>query len=86
MSLSLSVSLSDMLMSLIIIGNRTEPSTDNKTMLEAAHRFLPGGLRGVLQGCIGVHGVLTICCLIAFIDILYQVLPKSLFLTKGNGN
>lgn len=47
--LSLSLSLSDMLMLLILIGNRTEPSADKKTMLAAAHRFLPGALKGVLQ-------------------------------------
>lgn len=38
-----------MLMLLILIGNRTEPSADKKTMLAAAHRFLPGALKGVLQ-------------------------------------
>lgn len=46
---ALSLSLSDMLMLSILIGNRTEPSADKKTMLAAAHRFLPGALKGVLQ-------------------------------------
>lgn len=46
---SLPLPLSDMLMLLILIGNRTEPSADKKTMLAAAHRFLPGALKGVLQ-------------------------------------
>lgn len=53
---SLSLSLSDMLMLLILIGNRTEPSTDKKTMLAAAHRFLPGALRGVLQAVLEFMG------------------------------
>lgn len=38
-----------MLNLLILIGNRTQPSADEKTMLAAAHRFLPGALKGVLQ-------------------------------------
>lgn len=33
--------LSDMLMLLIAIGKRTEPSADKKTMLAASHGFLP---------------------------------------------
>lgn len=45
-----------MLMLLILIGSRTEPSTDKKTMLAAAHRFLPGALRGVLQAVLEFMG------------------------------
>lgn len=45
-----------MLMLLILGGNRTEPSTDKKTMLAAAHRFLPGALRGVLQAVLEFTG------------------------------
>ena len=43
------VSLSDTLMLSIPTGDSTEPSADKKTMLTAAHRFLPGALRGGLQ-------------------------------------
>lgn len=45
-----------MLMLLILTGNRTEPSTDKKTMLAAAHRFLPGALRGVLLAVLEFTG------------------------------
>lgn len=30
--------------------------------------FLPGAVKGVFADCIGVHGVLTICCLADCID------------------
>lgn len=43
-------------MLLIPIGNRTDLSTDKKTMLAAAHRFLPGALRGVLQAVLEFTG------------------------------
>lgn len=39
-----------------LIGNRTEPSPDKKTMLAAANRFLPGALRGVLQAVLEFTG------------------------------
>lgn len=84
-SFSVSLSLSDMLMLLIPIGNKTEPSAYKKTMLAAAHRFLPGALKGVLQ-TIGVQGVLTISCFTDCIDSLLWALPNSLLLSKRTAN
>lgn len=69
LSTSVSLALSDMLMLSILIGDETEPSTDEKTMLAATHGFLPGALRGVLQALseftgfspsVVLHAVLTV--------------------------
>lgn len=72
-------------MPLIPIGNKAEPSAYKKTMLAAAHRFLPGALKAVLQTT-GVQGVLTVSCFTDCIDSLLWSLPNSLLLSKRTVN
>lgn len=69
-------SLSDMLMLLIYIGNRTELSADDARSGAwiSSWRF-----ERCVADCIGVHGVLTICCAPDCIDSLPWALPNSLF-------
>lgn len=78
-----------MLMLLILIGHGTKPCTDKKTMLAATHGFLPGALERCVAGSIGVHRVLTICCLTYRIDRLLLAQPKAplffCFFNRQNG-
>lgn len=71
-----------MLMLLILIGNRTEPSTDKKTMLTAAHRFLPGALRGVLQAVLEFTGFSQSVVSGIVSTVSSGLGPNSLFLSK----
>lgn len=70
------ISPSDMLMPLIHIGNRTELSTaDARGGAWISSRCF----ERCVADCIGVHGVLTICCAPDCIDSLPWALPNSLF-------
>lgn len=68
--------LSDILMLWIHIGNRTEPSTDNA---RSGTWISSRCFERCVADCIGVHGVLTICCVPDCIDSLPWALPNSLF-------